>query len=121
LIGSSSFTCTRPFPPLMMLVTGPTYISAEALEHNEMLEREMRELGQRHAATAATLRDAGLEAEAHIVSGNPTEQLLKKADCGALDFVAIGSRGLGPFRRALLGSVSEHVVKTRARQSSVGG
>ena len=104
----------------MMPVPGPTSISAEALEHNEELERQMRERGQRHADRAATLlRDAGFEAEAHIASGSPTEQLLKEADSGEFDLVAVGSRGLGPFRRALLGSVSDQVVR-HSRAALVG-
>ena len=78
MFGSSSLTCTRPFSPLMMPVTGPTYMSAEALERNETLEPEMRDLGQRHTATATTPCDAWFEAEAHIASGNPTEQLLTR-------------------------------------------
>ncbi|MDQ3662095.1 MAG: universal stress protein [Actinomycetota bacterium] len=109
-----------PNSPLLMSVPGPTYISAETLEHNEELERRMRERGQRHADGAATfLRDAGFEAEARIDSGNPTEQLLKEADSGRFDLVTVGSRGLGPFRRALLGSVSDHVVR-HSRAALVG-
>jgi nucleotide-binding universal stress UspA family protein len=97
---------------LLMPVPGSTYISAEVLEHNEALEREMREEAQRHADRAATLlRDAGFEADAHIASGNPTEYLLSEADSGKFDLVAVGSRGLGPFRRTLLGSVSDQVAR----------
>jgi len=105
---------------LLMPVPGPTYISAEVLEHNKELERQMREEAQRHADRAATLlRDAGFEVEAHIASGNPTEQLLKEADSGEFDLVVVGSRGLGPFRRALLGSVSDHVAR-QSRAALVG-
>jgi nucleotide-binding universal stress UspA family protein len=106
--------------PLLMPVPGPTHISAEALAHNEELERRMRERGQRHAdRTATLLGDAGFEAEARIDSGNPTERLLEEADSGEFDLVAVGSRGLGPFRRALLGSVSDHVVR-HSRAALVG-
>ena len=104
-----------------MPVPVPTHISAEALEHNKELQRRMRERGQRHADRTATLLcDAGFEAEERIDAGNPTEQLLKGADSGEFDLVAVGSRGLGPFRRALLGSVSDHVVRhsRRARRSA---
>jgi nucleotide-binding universal stress UspA family protein len=105
---------------LLMPVPGSTYISAEVLEHNEGLEREMREEAQRHADRAATrLRDAGFEVEAHIASGNPTQYLLSEADSGKFDLVAVGSRGLGPFRRTLLGSVSDHVAR-HSRAALVG-
>jgi nucleotide-binding universal stress UspA family protein len=105
---------------LLMPVAGSTYLSAEVLEHNEGLEREMRLEAQRHADRAATLlRDAGFEAEAHIASGNPTEHLLNEADSGRFDLVAVGSRGLGPFRRTLLGSVSDQVAR-HSRAALVG-
>jgi nucleotide-binding universal stress UspA family protein len=119
----TEITVVSVVPPnsaLLMSVPGPTYIPAEVLEHNEELERQMREEAQRHADRAATLlRDAGFEVEAHIASGNPTEHLLKEADSGEFDLVAVGSRGLGPFRRALLGSVSDHVVR-HSRAALVG-
>jgi nucleotide-binding universal stress UspA family protein len=109
-----------PHSPLLMPVPGPTHIAAEALEHNKELERRMHERAQRHADRAATLlRDAGFEPAAHIAAGNPTQQLLEEADNGNFDLVAVGSRGLGPFRRALLGSVSDHVVR-HSRAALVG-
>jgi len=105
---------------LLMPVPGSTYNSAEVLEHNERLEREMRDEAQRHADRAATLlRNAGFKAEAHVASGNPTEHLLSEADRGKFDLVAVGSRGLGPFRRTILGSVSDHVARL-SRAALVG-
>ncbi|MGH2826183.1 MAG: universal stress protein [Actinomycetota bacterium] len=106
--------------PLLMSVPGPTHFSDDDLEHTKELEQRMRERGRRHADRAATLlRDAGFEAEERIDAGNPTEQLLKEADSGQFDLVAVGSRGLGPFRRALLGSVSDHVAR-HSRAALVG-
>jgi nucleotide-binding universal stress UspA family protein len=105
---------------LLMPVPESTYISAEVLEHNEALEREMREEAQQNADRASTLlHDAGFEAEAHIASGNPTEHLLSEARSGKFDLVAVGSRGLGPFRRTLLGAVSDHVARN-SRAALVG-
>ena len=59
------------------------------------------------------------EPAAHVATGNPTQQLLEEAHSGSFDLVAVGSRGLGPFRRALLGSVSDHVVR-HSRAALVG-
>ncbi|MGH2826938.1 MAG: universal stress protein [Actinomycetota bacterium] len=105
-------------PPALSL--SPPLVSPEDVEHVGEFERLKRERAQRHAEGAATLfRDAGYEAEAHIASGNPTEQLLNEAESEEFDLVAVGSRGLGPFRRALLGSVSDHVVR-HSRAALVG-
>jgi nucleotide-binding universal stress UspA family protein len=99
---------------------GAVYIPPEALEQNQEIEKQMRNRAQSHAERAATqLRDGGFEVEAHIATGSPTEQLLKGAESGDFDLVAVGSRGLGPFRRALIGSVSDHVVR-HSRAALVG-
>jgi nucleotide-binding universal stress UspA family protein len=99
---------------------GAVYIPPEALEQNQEIEKQMRNRAQSHAERAATqLRDGGFEVEAHIATGSPTEQLLKGAESGDFDLIAVGSRGLGPFRRALLGSVSDHVVR-HSRAALVG-
>ena len=44
-----------------------------------------------------------------FASGDPAEQLVKRAD--VLSLLVIGSRGYGPLRRALLGSVSARVLR----------
>ena len=106
--------------PLLVPSPGPTFIPAGALEQDQELQRRMHERAKRHADTAATLlSDAGFKSEAHVVSGNPTEQLLQEAAREQYDLVAVGSRGLGPFRRALLGSVSDHIVR-HSRAALVG-
>lgn len=79
-----------------------------------------REQAQRHADhTAGQLKDAGFEIATRVVDGHPTEELLKIADTEGFDLVAAGSRGLGPFRRALLGSVSDHLAR-HARAALIG-
>jgi len=96
-----------------LLFTGPTsYIPPEAYQQNDEVQKLMRTRGQRSAdRAAALLGDAGFKVEVHIASGNPTEQLLKEAEDGHFDLVAVGSRGQGPIRRALLGSVSDQLVR----------
>jgi nucleotide-binding universal stress UspA family protein len=50
---------------------------------------------------------AGVDLDAHLVEGHPIDVLVDAAK-GA-DLLVVGSRGLGGFRGALLGSVSQHV------------
>jgi nucleotide-binding universal stress UspA family protein len=105
---------------LMAQLFGEEPPSPQMLDEFDQLNKKSRARAQRNADAAAThLRDAGFRVEAHIGEGSPAEQLLKEADGGRFDLVAVGSRGLGPFRRALMGSVSDHVVR-HSRAALVG-
>jgi nucleotide-binding universal stress UspA family protein len=63
------------------------------------------------AVVAAALRDedtSGVPVETTLVSGGAAEVVLREADDA--DLVVLGSRGLGGFRRLLLGSVGQQVA-----------
>lgn len=51
-----------------------------------------------------------LEAEVEIIHGDPLAELMRRSASG-LDLLVVGSRGYGPLRRALLGSVSTRLVR----------
>lgn len=53
-------------------------------------------------------RVAGIEVS--VVVGRPDEQIVSAASDPQVDLVVVGARGLGAFRRMLLGSVSEYVL-----------
>lgn len=100
------------YAPLLLQVPGAASVPLEVSEQNEAIENQMRNRAQRHADHAATrLRDSGFAVDAHIASGSAAEQLLKEAESGRFDLVAVGSRGMGPFGRTMLGSVSDHVAR----------
>ncbi|MDO8562913.1 MAG: universal stress protein [Candidatus Limnocylindria bacterium] len=61
-------------------------------------------------ALAKTLVRPGLTVERDVLIGRPADQLVAEAKEFAADLVVIGSRGRGPFRTTLLGSVSAEVV-----------
>jgi nucleotide-binding universal stress UspA family protein len=66
---------------------------------------------------AALAREAGLEAEALVVTGKPSawETLLEVADEHRAPLVVVGSRGLSGVRSALLGSVSMGLLNHATR------
>ncbi len=73
------------------------------------LERQAQELldGQ-----AKKIEEAGGKvARAHLRMGRPDEQVVSVADEMGAGLIVVGSRGLGGIRRALMGSVSDSVVR----------
>jgi nucleotide-binding universal stress UspA family protein len=65
------------------------------------------------------LEDAGFRCVGDVRMGHPAEQLLKQAEGEESDMVAVGSRGLGPVQRVVLGSVSDKITR-HARAALVG-
>ena len=54
----------------------------------------------------------GTVAQSHLRMGDPDEEILKFCEeQGGFGLIVMGSRGLGPIKRRLMGSVSESVVR----------
>ena len=52
-----------------------------------------------------------IEARQHVETGSISKAILKIADSEKSDMIVMGSRGLGLFKGAILGSVSQKVVE----------
>jgi nucleotide-binding universal stress UspA family protein len=90
---------------------GPVGLNVGALPagSQELLDREAKELLE---AQLERMRDAGESVvEAHLMSGRADEEIIFLAEQVGADLVVVGSRGLGGLRRALMGSVSDSVVR----------
>jgi nucleotide-binding universal stress UspA family protein len=68
-------------------------------------------LEQRLAQATSAVPD-GLRAEAALLDGDPVEALVAESE--TLDLLVAGSRGYGPVRAVLLGSVSRALVRGAA-------
>jgi nucleotide-binding universal stress UspA family protein len=55
--------------------------------------------------------DGGKVVETHLRSGDPDKEILRAAEALGVGLIVIGSRGLGAITRALMGSVSDSVVR----------
>lgn len=76
------------------------------------LLRKLKEVTWGVAEHAAErLGAAGFVAEPAVVPGAPAACLLQEAESDDADLVVVGSRGLGPVSRMLLGSVSDRVAR----------
>lgn len=93
--------------PLLLIAVVP---EAEAAEHAVGASAEGR-LHRRSISaaveTALEALPADVEADAAVIEGDPGGKLVES--CGDLDMIVMGSRGRGPLRRTLLGTVSAHV------------
>jgi nucleotide-binding universal stress UspA family protein len=87
--------------------TIPDYPLEEDLQrHSEQLGRAVLD------AEAERVRSAGgTVAQAHLVTGDAPREIVHLAEELDAGIVVMGSRGLGGIRRALMGSVSDSVVR----------
>jgi nucleotide-binding universal stress UspA family protein len=81
---------------------------AEALTRQYDEQREMCEAALTHAAGLG--RDLGAVVTEHLVQGEPAAQIAHVADTISADLIVLGSRGLDPAGRYVLGSVPEKVL-----------
>jgi nucleotide-binding universal stress UspA family protein len=75
-------------------------------EIREQAEKTLEEAVRQVEETGGTV------AQAHLRMGDPDDEILRFCDeQGGFGLLVMGSRGLGPIKRRLMGSVSESVVR----------
>jgi nucleotide-binding universal stress UspA family protein len=89
-----------PFLPTMLATTE---------EEPARLAREARRTLDEQAGMIEAAR--GTVAQAHLRLGGAAEEIVALAEDVGVGLIAMGSRGRGGIRRALMGSVSESVVR----------
>jgi nucleotide-binding universal stress UspA family protein len=86
--------------------------AATAQSGKQSAEDILMERAQHHARTATQrITDAGFDVSSRAVVGSPAEAILREINNIKADLVVVGSRGTGPLRQALMGSVSDAVVR----------
>jgi nucleotide-binding universal stress UspA family protein len=91
---------------LSSLVYGSGYAALDEGTFDAVRDRA-QSIADKAVATVAGLAPA-VECEAAVLEGQPAEALLGAAEDA--DLIVVGSRGLGGFKRLMLGSVSDQVV-----------
>lgn len=89
----------------------PMMMPEVAQELYETVERNMREDGARLLERILSLlpMDAGPVTK-HLVVGSPAEQIVALAEQHKVDMILLGTRGLGPIKERLIGSVTHRVL-----------
>jgi nucleotide-binding universal stress UspA family protein len=94
-----------------------SYESPGATTLDSDLQRRMQEGAHKEARTKLDEQlqrvgeRGGEVAEVHARIGRPDAEIVGLADELGAGLIVLGSRGLGPLRRALMGSVSDSVVR----------
>ena len=86
----------------------PTFLAQTELEPAE-LERESQRLLDEQVRKVEEA--GGTVKEAYLRLGRADEEIVDLADSLGIGLIVMGSRGRGRIRRALIGSVSESVVR----------
>jgi len=92
---SSSVTGFEPLDALLLRKPDPAQASSHAREQLENVARELRPV----------------EAEIHLVPGQPAVEILALRERLRVDLVALGAVGLRGLRRFVLGSVADRVLR----------
>ena len=85
----------------------PDYVYVQQIQEN--LEQEARKALDTEVERVKAA--GGRVVEAHLSMGSPDAEIVKLADDIGAGLIVMGSRGLGGIRRALIGSVSDSVVR----------
>ena len=89
---------------------GRHWYSAEVRE--SVLERAQSDAQQFLDGRAEQLRSDGAKvAETYLRTGEPDKEIVRLSEEIGATLIVMGSRGLGAVRRALMGSVSDSVVR----------
>jgi len=91
----------------------PDFVGYDAgpQEERDHVARDLRDAHRRLQAMAKALRERGVESTALLVQGPTAQTILDEARKLEADLIAIGSHGRGIAYRALLGSISEAVLR----------
>jgi nucleotide-binding universal stress UspA family protein len=86
-------------------------VSVSAVGYSSVNDAMREALHERLAQATSAVPD-GVHAEARLLDGDPAEALIGESE--TLDLLVAGSRGYGPVRAVLLGSVSRALVRDAA-------
>jgi nucleotide-binding universal stress UspA family protein len=91
-------------------LVGHHWYSAEVRE--SVLEQAQSEAQQFLEGRAEELRAEGAKiSDTHLRTGEPDKEIIRLSEEIGATLIVMGSRGLGAVRRALMGSVSNSVVR----------
>ena len=105
-------TAHREFFPDVAYTSGGAFRALDAADLENRTGRVIAALGDQlmHRAEERC-GDLGVKiAQTSIRSGDYADEIIEAAESASADMIVLGSRGLGPVKRTVLGSVSQKVL-----------
>jgi nucleotide-binding universal stress UspA family protein len=101
---------------LHLITVGPDFPLYELTEHpadfEDLLRKNRREAKEMLEQQAKRMEDSGVSVkETHLREGPAAEEIVEVAEEIDAGLIVMGSRGHGRLRRALMGSVSDAIVR----------
>jgi nucleotide-binding universal stress UspA family protein len=93
----------RTAPAMALLGANPIVDSPEVTRERDHLVRQIIE---------SALKRLEVEAEIRLVSGNPSEEILRLVNSLPAELLVLGTRGRGNVARIMLGGVATHMVES---------
>ncbi len=108
-VGEDAYSTTLIYPE----TADPGEVAREDSVLLEQLQRQFEQMSRRVLETEVEkVREAGgTVAQTHLRMGKAASEIVELAEELGAGLVVVGSRGLGGIRRALMGSVSDSVVR----------
>ena len=101
-------------PPELNLpigIPGETLAPVSTSARLQHFQKEMEEAPVYLESKAQLLRDAGLDAEAVVLQGVPSQAIIEFAHDNDVTLIAIATHGHSGFRNITLGSTAEYVLR----------
>lgn len=98
---------------ILHVMVVPSSISGNVYVPFEKIEKKIRASGERFLAVAVTVaKNEGIEPRTQLVEAldSPALSIAEYSQENNVDLIVVGTRGLGGFKRLLLGSVASAVV-----------
>jgi nucleotide-binding universal stress UspA family protein len=108
-VGQDAYSATLVYPQ----ATDPGRIEQEDPVLLEELERQFEQMARRvlDAEVERVRAAGGSVTQAHLRIGKPATEIVDLAEKLSAGLIVVGSRGLSGIRRALMGSVSDSVIR----------
>ncbi|MGA9277612.1 universal stress protein [Ilumatobacter sp.] len=107
--GSVLITVVPTLDPSIVVGSGHAGPVMSFADEQQLLDERDHDARLALDEAAESLGLAAIERE--ILGGDPGAVICERAAEGRIDVIVIGTSGVGGFKRALLGSVSDHVVR----------
>lgn len=96
---------------LVSVIDVPTLVFGDGIVNPEELEREVRRNYEAKEETGMKYcKEMGVKAYVTFLRGNPPDEIIKYAQEENAYLIVTGTRGLGGFKKLLLGSVAHKLV-----------